>query len=833
MSGRRSTRSGVRVSSRAQMRLRWSTVIYVLVQVALAAWMAWPIYETARLAVIAAVAGLIGTSIPLLLAERRRSTWLAVPFAFAAYLVLVVPLAIPSALGTPLSVLFGLRDGLTSVVLGWKELITLQLPLGQYEAVLAPALLLMLLGSAAATAVAMAPGRVASAAVPVTLAMVLFGVAFGSTEGGAPLVVGGLRFGSATQVLVGLLAVAASFLWLAQRAHITRRSALAEARASAGVSSAGRTAAGVVFRRHALATALLIVALGGGLVAAPALGAITPPSTLRTGTEPMLVAGAATTPLSEYRGNFVSGVTNSVLFRLSGALPAGDRIRIASLDHWDGQQFTVGQDKTRFTRLPGGVPAPDSRAVTVTIGPALSGIWMPLPRSVSSAPIFGGPRAASLAASFYLDRDSGAAIDIDPSAPGSPGLRAGDSYTVQAAATPSVPLGPPGARSLLDLQGFPQLAGWIKAQGVPRSAAGFDKLVSLLRQRGYLSHSLEQDASSAAWIASLKGTAQYHFESTYSGHSTQRIEALFSQLLNQQNQVGATADDARLVAGIGDDEQFAVAAALLARVEGYDSRVVVGVRLAALPGSGVPACSTVCTSGDVAAWSEVRAPGSTDWNTVDAEPQFETSPTLEQAAVQLPKHPTVPQQPRVDSAEPQTAQRSDHAGVKSAAPTALGWLGALLPVLRAIGLGLGAAMMLLLPALVLVVAKRARRRFRRRAPVPEVAVVGAWAELIDNWVDGGIPQPRGTRRDQAERIGSDSARGLAVLVDHAVFAEHPPTRDAVVRAWAFVDGELGRRRATLGRWGYLRALVTPASFLRSSTLPTARGMLHLRRKEAL
>jgi len=765
------------------MRLRWSTVIYVLVQVALAAWMAWPIYETARLAVIAAVAGLIGVSIPLLLAERRRSTWLAVPFAFAAYLVLVVPLAIPSALGTPLSVLFGLRDGLTSVVLGWKELITLQLPLGQYEAVLAPALLLMLLGSAAATAVAMAPGRVASAAVPVTLAMVLFGVAFGSTEGGAPLVVGGLRFGSATQVLVGLLAVAASFLWLAQRAHITRRSALAEARASAGVSSAGRTAAGVVFRRRALATALLVVALGGGLVAAPALGAITPPSTLRTGTEPMLVAGAATTPLSEYRGNFVSGVTNSVLFRLSGALPAGDRIRIASLDHWDGQQFTVGQDKTRFTRLPGGVPAPDSRAVTVTIGPALSGIWMPLPRSVSSAPIFGGPRAASLAASFYLDRDSGAAIDI--------------------------------------------------AQGVPRSVAGFDKLVSLLRQRGYLSHSLEQDASSAAWIASLKGTAQYHFESTYSGHSTQRIEALFSQLLNQQNQVGATADDARLVAGIGDDEQFAVAAALLARVEGYDSRVVVGVRLAALPGSGVPACSTVCTSGDVAAWSEVRAPGSTDWSTVDAEPQFETSPTLEQAAVQLPKHPTVPQQPRVDSAEPQTAQRSDHAGVKSAAPTALGWLGALLPVLRAIGLGLGAAMLLLLPALVLVVAKRARRRFRRRAPVPEVAVVGAWAELIDNWVDGGIPQPRGTRRDQAERIGSDSARGLAVLVDHAVFAEHPPTRDAVVRAWAFVDGELGRRRATLGRWGYLRALVTPASFLRSSTSPTARGMLHLRRKEAL
>jgi hypothetical protein len=807
VSGRRSTRSGARISSRAQMRLRWSTVVYVLVQVALAAWMAWPIYETARLAVIAAVAGLVGVGIPLVLAERRRSTWLAVPLAFAAYLVLVVPLAIPSALGTPLSVLLGLRDGLTSVVLGWKQLITLQLPLGQYEAVLAPALLLMLLGSAAATAVAMAPGRVASAAVPVTLAMVLFGVAFGSTEGGAPLVVGGLRFGSATQVLVGLLAVAASFLWLAQRAHITRRAALAEARASAGVSSAGRTAAGVVFRRRALAAALLVVALGGGLVAAPALGAVTPPSTLRTGTEPMLVAGAATTPLSEYRGNFVSGVTNSVLFRLSGALPASDRIRIASLDHWDGQQFTVGQDKTRFTRLPGGVPAPDSRAVTVTIGPALSGIWMPLPRSVSSAPIFGGPRAASLTASFYLDRDSGAAIDIDPSAP--------------------------GARSLLDLQGFPQLAGWIKAQGVPHSAAGFEKLVSLLRQRGYLSHSLEQDASSAVWIASLKRTAQYHFESTYSGHSTQRIEALFSQLLNQQNQVGATADSARLVAGIGDDEQFAVAAALLARVEGYDSRVVVGVRLAALPGSGVPACSTVCSSGDVAAWSEVRAPGSTDWSTVDAEPQFETSPTLEQAAVQLPKHPTVPQQPRVDSAEPQTAQRSDHAGVKSAAPTALGWLGALLPVLRTIGLGLGAAILLLLPALVLVVAKRARRRFRCRAPVPEVAVVGAWAELIDNWVDGGIPQPRGTRRDQAERIGSDSARGLAVLVDHAVFAEHPPTRDAVARAWTFVDEELTRRRAILGGWGHLRALVTPASFLRSSTLPTARGMLHLRRKEAL
>jgi hypothetical protein len=130
-----------------------------------------------------------------------------------------------------------------------------------------------------------------------------------------------------------------------------------------------------------------------------------------------------------------------------------------------------------------------------------------------------------------------------------------------------------------------------------------------------------------------------------------------------------------------------------------------------------------------------------------------------------------------------------------------------------------AILLVLLPAVVLALAKRARRTARRTAPVPEVAVVGAWAELVDVWTDGGVDAGAGTRRDQAARIGSDAAARLALLADHAVFGEHPPTRQSADEAWELVRGELARRATMLGGMRRLRAAVEPTSFLRALGVP--------------
>ncbi|TPW77829.1 transglutaminase-like domain-containing protein [Schumannella soli] len=815
-----------RAESRAGLLQRAVAVAFVLLGLAVATALAWPIFQTPRLILVAAVAGVVGAAIPLVAGWRRWPALAGICLVALAFVALVVPLAVPSGLASPSALLNGLRDGIAGIVLGWKQLLTLELPLGDYQAVLVPFLLVALVGTALATALATAPGSRAIAAAPVVLLMSVFGIAFGPTSGGTGIELLGTRIGAVREMALGLVALALALTWLVVRARLIRRAALARARVDAGITTRGRSPIGALVRRRMLVVGLLGVALVAGLAVTPALAGVTPRSTLRTGAEPQLILRAQSTPLSQYRGAFTADAYSEPLFSVRGlgsggagngadgaGGTAGDRIRLAVLDSWTGAEFRVGDDE-RFTRLPGGTPATGSRPVTITIEKGLDGVWMPLPDGVQSAPAFAGSRSTALADGFYLDRDSGAGIQIAPSTAGR-GVRDGDSYTVQVAPSRDVELGAPGRSSLLDTAAYPQLNAWLKAQKQPRTADGYRELVERLRERGYLTHSLDDDAAAKSWIAALSKQTSYSFQPAYAGHSAARVETLFKQLVDQQDSVGETADPELLVAALGDDEQFATAAALLGRALGYESRVVVGVRMSGLKGSGVGTCDGTCTGSDLAAWVEVRSPGAADWTVIDAEPQFEKLPTIVTTGRQLPKNATVPEQPKVDTVRPPTDQHDESRSGQRPADDGGGLLGALLPFLKPIGLGAAALLLLALPALVLLVAKRLRRRARRGAAVPEVAVVGAWAELVDTWIDGGVDAGPGTRRDQAGRLGSPHASRLAVLADHAVFAEHPPTRQSVAEAWRLVDAELARRTESL-RWRHrLRAAVTPVSFLRA------------------
>lgn len=791
---------------------------FVLIGLALACALAWPIYRTPSLIGVAAYAGVVGVGTEIVARMRRWPLWLHLLVVAVFYLVGVVPLAVPSALASPMGVLRGLLDGITGIVLGWKQLLTLDLPVGSYQAVLVPVYALFLIGTALAAALALSPGRRAAAAVPVVLAMGVFGIAFGATDPGAPLLIAGVRIDAPREVLLGLLLVAASLLWLTVRSRLRRRAALAAARGTVGVVRQGSASTAMAVRRRLLGAALIVVALVAGFTAGPALAGVSARETLRTSTEPLLVVQQQTTPLGRYRASFEKDAYDRVLFTVSGADANIDRLRMATLDDWDGEHFLVSAD-ARFSRLPGGSPAASARPLTVTIGDGYSGIWLPMPSDARTAPSFSGSRAAALADAFYLDKQTGAGIDVAAEADGVRGVKAGDSYEVQGTGTPEVALADPGSSSLLDLTQHPQLAAWVKAQQQPRTAAGFEELVKRLRDRGYLSHSLAEDDQASAWISALRSQSAYPFESSFAGHSTARVEELFSQLLEQQNRVGSASTADLLVAGVGDDEQFAAAGALLARAVGYESRVVVGVRMGAGESGGIPACSRECTGANLAAWIEVRAPGADRWTTVDVEPQFTQAPTLIAVDHQLPKNPTVPEQPQVGTVLPPAAQHDDRDATRAVVAEQPEWVAVLLRVLAIAGLVLATLVLLTLPFLVVLVAKRVRRRRRRRAPVPEVAVVGAWAELMDVRTDIGEPALAGTRRDIAAATGSAAAVDLAALVDIAVFAEHPPTRDAADRAWDLVDAERARLRSVHGPVRSLLAALTPASFVRALGRP--------------
>ncbi|MFT4158082.1 MAG: transglutaminase domain-containing protein [Microbacterium sp.] len=787
---------------------------YVLVAVVLATLAAWPLYDTARALLVGLVGGLLGIAVAVLARMLRWGTLLASVLAVVLYIVVAVPLAIPSALSSPSAVLGGLRDAVLGVVVGWKQILTLNPPLGEYQAVLIPLLLVALFGAFVATMLVLGGRRRATIAVIVASAMSVFGIAFGATSTSAPLRLPGLTLTSPREWAIGVAVFVAALGYLIGRARLVRARAL---RAVAARTVTRRQApVWLSIRRHLLSGALVIVALIAGVAIVPAAASWTDRSVLRDEVEPVIVAQQQASPLAGYRSWFTEQRVGETVIAIDGDPGELERIRIATLDAYDGQEFHIAADE-RFTRLPRAASPGGGRIqLGVTVGDAYSGIWVPAPAGLAQAPAFSGSRAEALADGFHIDASGDTAITIAPAGGSARGLLPGDRYSllVDAPANAASLTNAQGGDSLLDADAHPALVEWADMQELPRTGAGYLELIERLRARGYLSHALLDDEAAADWIAALKTSEGYAFAPSYAGHSTARIEELFTSLVDQQRRAGADAAPEMLVAAVGDDEQFAAAAALLARLWGFDSRVVLGARLpAAEDVPGIPACETVCTGANMTAWVEVRASGG-DWVAVDVTPQFSNLPSFITEGEQLPEHPTIPERPRSEALNPPQAQSDSHDGEVPPEAAASNILAVVLMVARIVGISLLALVLLVLPLIVVLLVKGLRGKARRTAADAEVRLVGAWEELTDLYVDHDIRMPTdGTRVQAAQAADREAAVGLAAAVDSAVFAPHPPSVADAEAAWDVVDGEREALRAEQTRWAALRARVRVRSFL--------------------
>lgn len=840
-----------RATSRAKGRRRRGVVtrgdrtviawglLFLTIGVVLSACAAWPIYQSWRVFLVVGAGSVLGGGTALL---ARRLSWTGVSGAITTvatviigYLIVVVPVAIPSALVSLAALPRGIRDGFVGVVVGWKQLLTLDLPVGEYQAVLVPLLVVVTAGTLIGALLVLRDDRWSPlAAVPVSL-MVVFGVAFGSSATSDPVAILGWTLPAPREVLIGVGTLLAALIWLVGRSRLSRSRALA--RAGAGAVSRSDASVWGKIRRHALAASLVAIAIVGGVALAPAAASLGDRGALRDEVDPLVVVQQQPSPLSGYRGWFAVDKFDAELFRVTGDVDRVARLPLAVLDYYDGESVHVASDR-RFSRLPrAALPGSDRINLGVSVGSGYSGVWVLAPGELVAAPEFAGPRAEALADGFHIAADGGGSVDVAPARAGW-GLRPGDSYRLSAesprADSPSAATdfdAAQGGESKIDAEEYPALVEWAKLQEPPRTGAGLSELIDRLRARGYLSHGLLSDADATAWTAALAGDSGYTFLSSYAGHSRSRIENLFSTLVDQERRAGVGASDATLVSAVGDDEQFAVAAAMLARYLGFDSRVAVGFRLGAadvVP--GVAACVDVCTGGQLTAWVEVKGTSGT-WIPFDVTPQFATLPLAISEGEQLPENPTVPSDSQSKAVEPpQAPSDSSDADVvpdRQEDDAVMGvWL-----VVRGIIVGAGALMLLLLPFAVIVITKRMRRHMRRTAGDTEVRIVGAWEELIDTYVDAGVPFTHSPSRvlvaDSVDRV---SARELATVVERAVFSEHPPSASAADEAWAVVDGErriLGREhpftrrlisavtlRSFVDRLGRqkARAAVFPASF---------------------
>ncbi|TFC31804.1 transglutaminase domain-containing protein [Cryobacterium sp. TMT1-3] len=810
-------------------RARVINALFVVAMMLVAVWAAWPIYQDVSYLIMAAGAMLTGIALAWL-GARRGWSWFTVLLAvLGGYLLLGVPLAVPTALSSVPNILGGLLDLVTATVFSWKELVTIALPVGSYQSLLAPAFLLFLGGTTVALSLVWRGGRLFALAVPLIFAVQLFGLVFGSSAVSIPLTVLGWSVPAPRESLIGLAALLLAFGFLAWRTHLARSDALDLAARTTGVRRTPGGLGGRV-RRGVLAGGVLLLAIGVSLGGLSATWATPARDVLRSSIDPAVDLREYISPLSQYRSYFSAERYDQQLFTVTGAADAAaagtaSRVRLAVLSYYDGEVFRVvnpaageSDQITAFARVPHSRASTAQRVTTRFDIAGYSGVWMPGAGELSSIR-FAGDRAAELSDGFFYNAGTASGIQLNA-------LENGDRYTMvsesQTEATTLAALTRPAGVTIDDALIPASLADWVDAQAVTSDGAGLAELVTRLRERGYLSHALTAPSLDTApedsWTADL---GDYQFSPSLSGHSVARIDTLFTALLEKQNNTTAT-ENSQLVAAIGDDEQFAVATALLARHLGFESRVVLGFTLDAATTAGaartVGAASAclqgICSGRNLAAWVEVAA-GDDTWVTVEATPQFQNPLSPIDDTTRDPQYNTEV------IAESATEQRAPEANPTSGEDQQeqeevtgpdLAWLFA---ALKIGGISLAALLAISTPFLVILGAKLKRRRDRYRAADVSARFAGGWDEYVDAAVDRGLAdQGSMTRVEIASQYGSVGGTVLAHLADRAVFGPVPPGTGDSDAFWALVTAERAGLAASGTRRDRWRAALSLRSFAR-------------------
>ena len=757
--------------SRTSTRPGWGFVagntVAIAVATAVASIALWPVYRSSEFIVLVAVTFGLGSIIAILGALFHWPAWIIGLVMVAVYFLAGVPLAIP---GQAIDRLFPSPDGVVELLaasaLSWKQLVTIVVPVGAYQSLLVPAFILVLLSTVIGLSTALR-SRVGELGVLAPSALFIAGIALGPTVASSPIEVG-----------LGLFVVLLFWLlWFRWQRHRTAVHLVAQQSARTIESAVDRRLAAA--RGLVSAALIILMAIAAGTVAAIAVPASTARDVLRARVQQPFDPRDYPSPLSGYRSYLQTDRSNEVLLEVEG-LPRGGRLRVAVLDTYDGIVYSVGSDTVAsasgsFTRLPYRLDqaaiSGDQVTLTVTID-GYSGVWVPGAGQLEQIE-FDGQSATALADSFYYNDNSGTAAVIT-------GLKQGDSYRSESVVPSDLgDLGDllPGTTALPPIGVIPDGLAQALRDSVRASDPQGVQLQSMLdglQSRGYVSHGIGTDEPVSR-----------------SGHGADRITQLFT-------------DQPML----GDEEQYAVAAALMARVLGFPARVVVGFVPDNPGGTG-----TVTVRGsDISAWIEVQT-ASEGWVTIDPNPAVRDVPAKQ------PDDPTIVSRPQsvVPPPVPDPIEQRDPTPPDSTVedpPAPLDPLLAfLLAALRVAGWTLAGVTIVLAPFLAIIVAKIRRRRLRRRAHSAVERMSGGWREFADTAVDFGIEAPMAvTRTELAETVGGKRTLVLASVVDRAVFSPEESNSADADDVWKSV-GELRESLSGEKSWlERLKALMSLRSF---------------------
>jgi transglutaminase-like putative cysteine protease len=720
--------------------------LLVWLTTAVAATTLWPVYQHPQLVTLGIVTIALGSAIAILGAVFRWRSYVVILVTFAVFLLAGVPLAVPGrAVAGVLPSVDGIVELVSSVALGWKRLLTITLPVGDYQALLVPAFVLILATTVTALSIALR-ARWGELGVIAPALLFVVGIAFGPATAPWP-------------IALSLVMLASILLWLVWRRWRRRRDAIrslvSQASDAAGrpAETAGRE--GVPAWRPILIGGLILAVASVSSVAATR--AFPPPGNrdvLRTAIVQPFDPRDYASPLAGFRRYLRFDRLDQEMLRVSG-LPEGARIRIATLDSYDGIVFAVGSAEVdsasgTFVRIPSSVDQSSVPGEQVRIDVEITGyqgVWVPTVGQLETIK-FTGPGSAALDDGFFYNDTSGTGADLRQ-------LARDDRYRLDAvlplartesdledatpgpAVVPRSAVIPDGVASKLD-----EYLGDEESPGARLLA-----VIDGLRAEGYISHGLDPDEPISR-----------------SGHASDRI----TELLTAPRM-------------IGDAEQYAVAAAIMVRQLGFPVRVVFGFA----PDDADPAETLNVRGSDISAWIEVNT-AQYGWVAVDPVPPVRPIPEEEPqdpAQVSRPESIVPPPPDRADPREDQATPDSSQENPDSLDPA----LAVLFGVLRVVGSVLLAVVIVAAPFLLVVAAKARRRRLRRNAATSIARIRGGWDEFADAVVDHGYnPPAAATRSEVAGVVGTLPARVLAAVVDRSVFAPGEPEPADADRVWSAV-----------------------------------------------
>ncbi len=583
-----------RDARREPLRLVGGTlVVWLLLAVGSVSW--WPVYRDGSMVAAAVTAVVAGSAVALAGAALRLPALVVGVATAAAFAVTGVPAAVPSEAAGLLPTGPGLVDLAAGVALDWKRLVTISLPVGSYESLLVPFFVTLLVATVTAVSVATRASRPELASIP---ALVLFaaGVVVGPTR---------LDVSVASAVLLGGIAL----VWALTVRYVRRAAAVSR-------TVGARVPVWRSVLRPALVGTGTIVAAG---VVATGLGLVVPPAADRTVARSDVVKPFDprdhVSPLSGFRAYEESGAADAPQLTVTG-LPAGGFVRIATLDTYDGVVYRVGGDdgasaSGTFERVPTSVDVRGVSGTDVRVDVRVDGyrgVWLPTVGDLRSV-TFQGSDAGSERGAFFYNRTTSTGAVVS-------GVGDRTRYQLDAV-VPDQPTDAqladarPGTASVPTPSGVPDaVRERVDATTADAGSDGAKLLAAVqdLKRTGYVSHGVGDDRASR------------------SGHGADRIQELLTSPLM-----------------IGDQEQYAVTAALMARELGFPARVVMG--FTAGGDAGGDAAETAGGSG-----------GTTTFRGSDVTARIEVD-TAQYGWVMLDPNPVVREIPEEQDQTPQPVTR--------------------------------------------------------------------------------------------------------------------------------------------------------------------------------